>query len=216
LGKIKDHSPPIIKADSKEGLKNARDVIFSGGLVAFPTESFYGLAVNATNTKAIWKMYNIKKRPANRPILALIPSVDQLNQYVSHIPEIAFSLIDQFWPGGLTLVLKAGKNISPALTGNTGKIGIRLSSHPIATALARQVGLPVTGTSANISGHSPCMDAMEVFHSLGNQVDLILDGGKTKGGKGSTILDVTVTPPLILREGIIDRKELKNFLHRNP
>jgi L-threonylcarbamoyladenylate synthase len=198
--------------DLKAGLKKAKTVLLSSGMVAFPTESFYGLAVNALDEEAIQRLFAVKKRQDDNPLLVLIPSIDVLDHYVSGIPDIAHRLIKQFWPGGLTLIFKAGPKISPLLTAGTGKIGIRLSSHPIATALASEIDLPITGTSANISGQPACMTAGEVFHSLGMEVDLILNGGQTKGGKGSTILDVTISPPEILREGMVGREQLKQFI----
>jgi L-threonylcarbamoyladenylate synthase len=206
----------LIKVDSEDqlqtGIRKAANVILSGGVVAFPTESFYGLAVNGADEKAIRHLFIIKNRRSDRPVLVLIPSVEDLDRYVTHISETAEQLIKEFWPGGLTLVFEAGPLISPLLTAGTGKIGIRLSSHPIARALAQAADVPITGTSANISGQPACMHAREVLDSMGKDVDLILDGGKTKGGKGSTILDVTVIPPVILREGMVSREQLKAFL----
>jgi L-threonylcarbamoyladenylate synthase len=195
------------------GLDEAKKVLLSGGIVAFPTESFYGLAVNAMNEKAIQRLFHIKKRRSNRPILILIHDVNVLPRYVEYIPEVARVLIDRFWPGGLTLIFKAGPNISPLLTAGTGKIGTRLSSHPTATALARSIDGPITGTSANISGQPALLSAEEVYQYLGNKVELILDGGKTKGEKGSTILDITMDPPVILREGMVGRDQLKEVIN---
>ncbi|MDP6179334.1 MAG: L-threonylcarbamoyladenylate synthase [Desulfatiglandales bacterium] len=217
MGKIIEQGS-FIRMDTDEalqaGVKKALEVIISGGVVAYPTESFYGLAVNTSDEEAIQRLFEIKERQSDHPILILTPSVEVLGQYVVHISEIIHRLIKQFWPGGLTLIFEAKPNISPLLTAGTGKIGVRLSSHPVATALAKAVGVPITGTSANISGQPSCTDAKEVFHSLGKTVDLILDGGETKGGLGSTILDVMVDPPAILREGIVDRKQLKEFLRK--
>ena len=205
-----------IKIDSKKDLQSAvtkaADVIKSGGLVAIPTESFYGLAVNATDVKAIHRLFDVKKRRGDRPILILIPSLKLLDQYVIHVPEIARPLIDAFWPGGLTLLFEAKPKLPRELTSGTGKVGVRLSSHPIATALAQAVGAPITGTSANISGQPPCSSAKEVFEQLGEKVDLILDGGETAGGKGSTVLDVTIDPPIVVREGMVSREEMEKCL----
>jgi L-threonylcarbamoyladenylate synthase len=204
---------PVIRTynekDLRNGVDRARHIILSGGIVAFPTESFYGLAVNASDENAIGRLFKIKKRMDNMPVLVLIPSLEYLKGYVADVPEIALRLIGRFWPGGLTLLFKAGSAISPLLTADTRKIGIRISSHPLAAALARAVDSPITGTSANISGKPGCVTAKEVYSSLGRGVDLILDGGETKGGKGSTILDVTVDPPEIIREGMISRKQMQ-------
>ncbi|MFH1351139.1 MAG: L-threonylcarbamoyladenylate synthase [Pseudomonadota bacterium] len=201
-----------MKENLLEGLKKAAEIIRSGGIVAFPTESFYGLGVNATDEKAIKRLFGIKKRQEDHPVLILIPAIETLEEYVADIPETALTIMKRFWPGGLTLVFAASAMVSPLLTSGTGKIGVRLSGHPVATALARAVGLPITGTSANISGQPACQTAEAVSQSLGSEIDLILDGGKTSGIKGSTILDITVSPPTILREGMIGREELIEFL----
>ena len=190
-------------------INRAADSLLSGGLVAYPTESFYGLAVDASNEEAIERLFLVKKRRPGRPVLILIPSIESLAQYAARIPSIADQLIVAFWPGGLTLVFEAGTMVSPLLTGGTGKIGIRLSSHPVATALTRAIGVPISGTSANISGEPACRNAQEVLSCLGEMVNLILDGGETTGKIGSTVLDVTVHPPRILREGMVAKEQLE-------
>ena len=207
---------PVIRVDPSldfEGaISRAVKVLLSGGVVAYPTESFYGLAADATNEKAIKHLFFIKKRRTSRPVLILIPSIETLDQYVDHIPPIAQQLIEVFWPGGLTLVFLAGPKVSPLLTSGTGKIGIRLSSHPVAMALTQSIGLPITGTSANISSEPACQNADEVLHSFKEGVGLILDGGETTGKIGSTVLDITQDPPLILREGMIKESQLAEFM----
>ena len=206
----------IIQVDSfirqEQALKRAKEVLLQGGLVACPTESFYGIAVDATNEEAIRRLFALKKRAAEHPILLLIPSVELVSEYVIRIPPVAQQLINEFWPGGLTLVFEASKKTSPLLTADTGKIGLRLSNHPLATALAQAIGVPVTGTSANISGSPPCCSAKEVLGSFREDIDLIIDGGETAGGIGSTILDVTVDPPQILRNGMIQPRQLEKFI----
>ena len=206
----------IIRLDSfighEQALKKAKEVLLQGGLVACPTESFYGLAVDAGNEEAIRRLFVLKKRAAEHPILLLVPSVELISEYVIRIPPVAHHLINEFWPGGLTLVFEASERISPLLTAGTGKIGLRLSNHPLATTLARAIEAPVTGTSANISGTPPSCSAKEVFASFGEDIDLIIDGGETAGGTGSTILDVTVDPPQILRNGIVEAQQLEKFI----
>jgi L-threonylcarbamoyladenylate synthase len=206
----------LIKLDTednlKAGLKRAAESILSGGMVAIPTESFYGLAVNPTDVKAIHRLFDAKKRRGDQPILILIPSVEHLDQYVIHVPKIARQLMKEFWPGGLTLIFEAKPHLPQELTAATGKVGVRLSSHPIATALAQAVDGPITGTSANISGQPACSSAKEVLQNLGEKVDLILDGGETAGGKGSTVLDVTMDPPVLVREGMVSREQIRKCL----
>ena len=205
-----------IKIDSERDLQSAvaqaADVIKSGGMVAIPTESFYGLAVNPTDVQAIHRLFDVKKRRGDQPILILIPSLEHLDQYVIHVPEIGHRLINEFWPGGLTLIFEAKPHLPRELTAGTGKIGVRLSSHPIPTALAQAVGAPITGTSANISGQPACSSAKAVLQHLGDKVDVILDGGETAGGKGSTVLDVTMDPPVVVREGMVGRESLEKYL----
>jgi L-threonylcarbamoyladenylate synthase len=206
----------IIRLDSferhEQALKRAKEVLLQGGLVACPTESFYCLAVDATNEEAIRRLFALKKRAAEHPILLLIPSVELISEYVIRIPPVAHQLINEFWPGGLTLVFEASERISPLLTAGTDKIGLRLSNHPLATALAQAIGAPVTGTSANISGTPPCCSAKEVLFSFREDIDLIIDGGETAGGIGSTILDMTVDPPQLLRNGIVKPRQLEKFI----
>jgi L-threonylcarbamoyladenylate synthase len=206
----------ILKTDTQENLqiavKEAKDLILTGGLVAIPTESFYALAVNVADEKAIHRLTAAKKRPKNSPILILIPSVDAVKNYVDSVPTVAAKLMKRFWPGGLTLVFKARATVSCLLTAGTEKIGVRLSSHFLPTELARLAGGAITGTSANLSGHPTCRNAQEVMAALGNEIDVVLDGGETQGGRGSTVLDVTVDPPLILREGMVARNGIMHLL----
>ena len=207
---------PIIRADPtgdfQDAVNKASTILLAGGLVAYPTESFYGLAADSTNENAIRRLFLVKQRSPGRPLLILIPSVEVLDYYVAYIPPIARRLIDEFWPGSLTLVFEAGPKVSSLLTAGTDKIGIRLSSHPIATALAQAIGAPITGTSANISGKPACKNAGEVLGAFKEWVDLILDAGATPGKVGSTVLDITVDPPQVLREGMVQKRDLEKYL----
>ncbi len=199
----------IDEAESpQKGLERAVSIIEKGGIVAFPTESFYGLGVDATNSSAIEKLFRVKKRDPHLPILILISSINELSKYASPIPPEAEELGRRFWPGGLTMVLQSSQGLPTVITGGTGKIGIRISSHPLAHALTLALNVPVTGTSANISGQPPCTRADQVVECLGEKVDLILDGGATEGTHPSTLLDVTSDPPLLIREGIIKEEEI--------
>jgi len=194
----------------KPVIRQAKRVLIRGGLTACPTESFYALAVDARSEAAVRRLFSVKNRDAGRPVLILIPSLESLNDWVRRVPSRASVLIERFWPGGLTLIFEASGRIAPLLTGGTGTIGVRLSSHPIPTALARAVGGPITGTSANPSGRPPCTCAEEVMAYFGERIDLIINGGPTEGGAGSTVLDVTMDPPRIVRHGMIGRKALED------
>lgn len=209
-------SAPIFKTDTPDRLQTAiqeaAQVIHAGGVVAVPTESFYGLAVHALNQKAIERLFAVKGRGDDHPVLILIDSKETLDTYAKGIAGRARKLMDRFWPGGLTLVFFAQPLLPQSLTAGTGKIGIRLSSHPLPRELAKAVGAPITGTSANRSGQPGCITAEEVMEAVGGDIGLILDGGRTPGGKGSTVLDVTLDPPVILRDGIVSHEELLPFL----
>jgi L-threonylcarbamoyladenylate synthase len=215
LARVENGAPPVLRATFGRGLREAvaraAELVGAGGVVAYPTESFYGLAADATDDKAVARLYCAKRRSPSLPVLILIASADEISAYAEHIPESARRLTAAFWPGGLTLVLRAGPRVAPALTAGTGKIGIRVSSHPVAAALVRACGVPITGTSANISGAPACTTATEVLHQFGGSLELILDGGRTSGKAASTVLDLTVDPPLIIREGMVPRGQLEKW-----
>jgi L-threonylcarbamoyladenylate synthase len=191
-------------------IAEASSILRLGGVVAYPTETFYGLGADGQNEEAVNKIFLIKGRNFKNPISLIIGDVNDVRGLVEEIPEFALHLMQRFWPGALTIIFKASPDISPLLTAGTGKIGIRLSSHPVATALAKKLGHPVTATSANLSGNHECASADEVIQGIGDQIDAVIDGGRTRGGSGSTIIDVTTDPPVILREGVIPKHKLTN------
>jgi len=193
-------------------IRRAVVVLQAGGVVAFPTETFYGLAVDAMNDEAIGRIFRIKGRTFTNPIALIAGDESGIGALVAEIPVAARRLMRAFWPGPLTLLFSASPRISPRLTAGTGKIGIRISSHPIAAGLAMLLGKPITATSANLSGAPECSAAAEVLTSLGDRVDLVIDGGATPGGKGSTLLDITADPPVCLREGAITRVNIQEAL----
>ncbi|MEN6467681.1 MAG: L-threonylcarbamoyladenylate synthase, partial [Smithella sp.] len=199
--------PEILKTDGgvseKIALSRAVEILKAGGVIAYPTETFYGLGADATNENAIRKIYNIKGRNFTHPISIIIAGEENLTPLVDTVPACALKLIKAFWPGPLTVVFKASAQISPLLTAQTGKIGIRVSSNTCATAIARKLGGPLTATSANLAGAPECSTVSEVITQIGDRIDAVVDGGKTAGGVGSTIIDVTAHPPQILREGVI-------------
>ena len=193
-------------------IAEASSILRSGGVVAYPTETFYGLGADGQNEEAIKKIFLIKGRNFKNPISVIVGKVNDVRGLVDEVPEIALHLMERFWPGALTIIFKASPDISDHLTAGTGKIGIRLSSHPVATALARKLGHPITATSANFSGNNECTSADEVIQGIGDQVDAVIDGGQTPGGLGSTIIDVTTDPPAILREGVIPKYKITESL----
>jgi L-threonylcarbamoyladenylate synthase len=201
----------ILKA-SRRGIEKAGRWILQGKVVAFPTETFYGLAVDARDAEALQKIFRVKQREEDKPLLLLVADQTWLPGLVNNIPPRAGPLMEKFWPGPLTLVFEASAHLPPLLTANTGKIGLRISSHPVAQALVRVVGRAITATSANLSGQPSASEAREVFQSLGKKIEAILDGGKTPGGLGSTVVDVSGVSPRIIRQGAIPQVELAPFL----
>ncbi len=186
----------------------AAEVVLSGGLVCFPTRCLYGLGADALDERAVERVFDLKKRPADMPILVLISRPDQVAALVEEMPPAGRILMERFWPGRLTLVFRASPSLPARLTAGTGKIGIRLAGHPVARALAEAVGRPITGTSANLSGRSGCRCIAELEPSIARKVDLILDAGELKGGAGSTVVDVSGAVPVLIREGEVPRKDI--------
>ena len=184
-------------------LRRAAAILRSGGVVAFPTETSYGLAVDPWQPLALERLFRIKHRPSHLPILTLVAGIGQLPLLATEVPAVYYRLIACFWPGPLTLVCPAQPTLPPQLTGDTGTVGLRQSPHPAANRLLAAFGGPVTATSANLSGSPAAVTAQEVARIFGAEVDLILEGGTTPGGHGSTLVGVCGTSLCCLREGNI-------------
>jgi L-threonylcarbamoyladenylate synthase len=191
-----------------ELILKAASVVRRGGIVVFPATCLYGLAADAFNEDAVDRIFEIKERLREKPVLVLVDSFLMLSCLVRNIPPMAQKIMDNFWPGGITIVFKANDNLPANLTAGTGKIGIRRPGHPVASALVRAVGGPVTGTSANLSGNRGCSIISEIDPDIAESVDLIIDAGELKGGTGSTVVDLTGELPVIIREGGISKKEI--------
>jgi L-threonylcarbamoyladenylate synthase len=196
------------RAPKPATISQAAAVIRGGGVVCFPTRCLYGLGADALNTAAVERVFDIKQRPADMPLLVLINNPSQMDGLAGNIPRVARVLMERFWPGRLTLVLEAEASLPALLTAGTGKIGIRLAAHPVARALVEAVAKPITGTSANLSGGGGCRKVSELGPPIRRQVDLILDGGPLKGGVGSTVVDVTGETPVMIREGEVSKPEI--------
>ncbi|MCF8077011.1 MAG: threonylcarbamoyl-AMP synthase [Desulfotignum sp.] len=195
-----------------QALNRAAALIQNQGVVVFPTRCLYGLAADARNSSAIKKIFHIKHRPETNPLLILIHSPTDLEELVTHIPDAAQRLMQAFWPGGLTLVFEAAPCVSDLLTAGTGRIGVRIPSHPVARALVKLAGRPITGTSANWSGAPGCSHIKDLPQDLLRAADLVLDAGPLKGGTGSTILDVTCDPPRVIRQGRIPFDSIRQVI----
>jgi L-threonylcarbamoyladenylate synthase len=208
--------PEILKISDQNSeeliLTKAAKILLGGGIIAYPTETFYGLGADATNEKAIQKIFTVKGRDFKNPISLIIGQTDDIYALVQNVSEAAKKLMAAFWPGALTIVFSAANTVSPLLTAGSGKIGLRLSSHKGALGIVQKLKRPFTATSANLSGAPECISASDVALQLGDKIDAIIDLGNTPGTKGSTIIDVTSTPPVILREGAISRKIIEKYI----
>jgi L-threonylcarbamoyladenylate synthase len=192
-----------VDASLNQNVRKAAEIIKSGGLVVCPTSGLYGLAADALNAKAVRRVFHVKGRPIDKPLLALISHQSMLSPLVTGVPPMAERLIKRFWPGGLTLVMDARAGLPPGLCSDAGKIGVRLVAHPVAAALVAAVGRPVTGTSANMSGEAGCAAIDDISSAVIDAVDLVIDAGPLDGGPGSTVVDVTGSTPEILRHGAL-------------
>lgn len=204
--------PRILKINTghseEDVIGSAAAIISRGGVIAYPTETIYGLGADATNEQAIRKIFEIKGRNFSNPVSLIIGRREDVHPLVRAIPKTAQKLMDAFWPGPLTIVFEAAGCVSPLLTAKTGKIGIRLSGHDGARQIALAAGKPLTATSANLSGLPECATADEVIAQIGDRLDAVVDLGNTSGTAGSTIIDTTTEQPVILRTGVISREEI--------
>lgn len=183
-------------------LDDAAAVLRGGGLVAFPTETFYGLGAAALDRGAVRRIFELKGRPETKPLLVLVDSL-VMAQRVGDFGPKACALAARHWPGALTLVVPARAGVPEEVTAGTGTIGVRVSVHAVARGLVGALGAPVTAPSANASGGAPATTASDVLAYFEDRIDLVLDGGPTPGGEPSTVLDTTVEPPRVVRQGAV-------------
>lgn len=207
-----------VKPSNPESWENmimeTQKVLKGGGVIAFPTDTFYGLGANPYNTKAVDKIYSIKGRDPEKPLLLLIDSILKLDDLAEEISEASAKLIESFWPGPLTMLFKPKHTIPKNIT--TGLIGIRQPGNSITRKILAGLNYPLTAPSANISGEDPTTTAEQVKDRLGNKVNLILDAGICRGGEPSTLVDTTQTPVRLVRAGAINFKSIQESLNETP
>jgi L-threonylcarbamoyladenylate synthase len=184
-------------------LAAAAAAVRAGGVVAFPTETFYGLGAAASSAAGVARVFAVKGRPEGKPLLVLVDSMAMAESLALSVSDTARALMARHWPGALTLVLPARPSVPTALTAGTGTIGVRWPAHAVSVGLVRALGEPLTAPSANPSDAPPPRTAQEVLGYFDGALDLVLDGGPTPGGAPSTVLDLTVDPPRVLRRGAV-------------
>ncbi len=204
----------IDPAHPEPAFERCRNVIESGGVIAYPTDTFYGLGADPRNPDAVKRLFAIKGRPAGQPILLLLHDRGMVPEWAAETTAEAEALMDAFWPGPLTLVFPALPSVLQELTGDTGRIGLRVPGSAVTRRLLEALGTALTGTSANRSGGPDLQTARDVAGMLGDRVDLILDAGKTPGGKASSVVDVSAAGLTMVREGAVSEQELRDTWHK--
>lgn len=201
-------------APQRDAIQEAARWILSGGIVALPTDTLYGLAVDPFRADAVHRVFAAKGRPAARGLPLIAADTAQVETHLGRLSPRAARLAARFWPGPLTLLVTAPRALADGVTGGTGKVGVRVPAHEVARAICAACGRPITATSANISNHPATANPDEVERTLGDGVDLLIDTGATRGGAPSTIVDVTAENPQLVRAGAISWDEIQRWLSR--
>ncbi len=195
-----------------EEVRRAAEILRAGGLVAFPTETVYGLGADASSAQAMARLYKVKGRPADHPVIVHFGSTAEAFAWASEVPAEARKLAEQFWPGPLTLILKRSEKAGDFVTGGQPSVGLRVPSHPIAGELLKEFGKPIAAPSANRFGRVSPTTAAHVREDLGGDVDLVLEGGPSEVGIESTIVDLSGGAPTLLRPGKISKDDLQKII----
>jgi len=193
-------------------IDKAAGVVLSGGIIAFPTDTTYGLGVNPFDDSAVSKVYKLKQRQPEKPLILLLSNPEQLENLTQELTEEAKRLMEQFWPGPLTLILTASDELRSFSIGHTGKIGVRIPDSPIARKLIDACRIPLTATSANISGQPSARSAQDAIDYFGNKIDVVLDGGPSRKELESTVIDLTTPHVNLLREGRISLDRIETVI----
>jgi L-threonylcarbamoyladenylate synthase len=196
----------------KEVIAEAAAVIRSGGLVAFPTETVYGLGADALNEAAVRRIFGVKGRPPDNPIIVHVADRDSVYLLASEVPRAAEELISRFWPGPMTLVLKRTELVPAVTCGGLETVAVRMPAHPVALELIEEAGVPIAAPSANVSGSPSPTSAEHVLRDLGGKIEMVLDGGPAEIGVESTVIDMTVDPPELLRPGGLPLEEIEGVI----
>ena len=192
-------------------IKAAVDCLKSGGIIAIPTDTVYGLGADPFNPDAVQKLYTIKGRPEKKPIPLVLGSVEDVNKVAQNLPGFFFHLTDRFWPGGLTIIVQS-KNLLPQLTAGGTTVGLRIPNQPLLLQILQDFGGPIAITSANLSGEPAATSPQEFGNELSAKIDYIVDDGQTPGPIPSTVYDISVAPPQMRREGVISVETLTKEL----
>jgi L-threonylcarbamoyladenylate synthase len=202
----------LMFAHDLQTMRRAQRLLRSGQLVAFPTDTVYGVGAHAFLPEAVASLYTAKKRPITKAIPLLVAGVEDVTLVARTVPVAAWKLVEQFWPGGLTIVLPRAEQVPPVVTAGGETVAIRCPDHPIPLNLMNAIGAPLAATSANLSGQASPAAARQVKRQLRGRVPLIIDGGECLGGVPSTVVDLSASPPRLLRAGAISAEALRELL----
>ena len=211
-GKVGGMMTEILPITSRKAMKLARRLLREGEVIAFPTDTVYGLGANAFERFAVRQIFAIKERPAHKALPVFIYQMDDLNLVARHVPGYAWPLLQAYWPGALTVVLPKNPKLPEEVTAGQNSVGVRIPDHVVALDLVAQVGHPLAVTSANLSGQPASTTAEGVAEQLRGRIPLILDGGPSPGQQTSTIVDLISRPPRLLRSGHLSLAALREFL----
>ena len=198
--------------DLKKQIEKASAILKNGGLVAYPTDTVYGLGACMTDTAAVDRIFQVKGRPKGMALPVLLANRAQIEEIVKSVPLAAQRLAAKFFPGALTIILPKSAVVPDIITGRGRTVAFRIPNHPVPLALIKGLGKPIVGTSANLSGQPSALTAMEVQAQIGDKIDMVIDGGKCPGGIESTVIDLSGEKPVVRRQGAISVEELRKIL----
>ncbi len=200
------------QSEIEKQIRKAISVLKKGGLVAYPTDTVYGLGACMTDIAAVDRIFQVKGRPKGMALPVLLANRTQIEEIVTSVPRAAQLLADVFFPGALTIILPKSDAVPDIITGGGKTIAFRIPNHPVPIALIKQLGKPIVGTSANLSGLNSALTAAEVMKQIGDKIDMVIDGGRCSGGTESTVIDLSGDKPVIRRQGAISIEKLRNIL----
>jgi L-threonylcarbamoyladenylate synthase len=200
------------KSDLEKQIKKAISILKKGGVVAYPTDTVYGLGACMTDTAAVDRIFQVKGRPRGMALPVLLADKVQMESIVTSVPMSALRLADEFFPGALTIILPKSDIVPDIITGGGRTVAFRIPDHPVPLALIKGLGKPIVGTSANLSGQPSALTAAEVQAQIGDKIDMVIDGGRCPGGIESTVIDLSGKKPVVRRQGAISIEKLRKIL----
>ena len=200
------------KSDLEKQIKKAISILKKGGVVAYPTDTVYGLGACMTDTAAVDRIFQVKGRPKGMALPVLLADKVQMESIVTSVPLSALRLADEFFPGALTIILPKSDIVPDIITGGGRTVAFRIPDHPVPLALIKGLGKPIVGTSANLSGQPSALTAAEVQAQIGDKIDMVIDGGRCPGGIESTVIDLSGKKPVVRRQGAISIEKLRKIL----